>query len=107
MEVHYAHQIMTDLPEGYTVPEGRTKPWGTTHATLAARDIIDGPFAIINADDYYGIEAFKTIYDYLCDHPDTPECYEYAMVGYLLKNTVTDNGSVARGVCTATNDGYL
>ena len=107
MEVHYAHQIMTDLPAGYTVPEGRTKPWGTTHATLAARNIIDGPFAIINADDYYGIEAFKTIYDYLCDHPDTPERYEYAMVGYLLKNTVTDNGSVARGVCTTTEDGYL
>ena len=67
----------------------------------------DGPFAIINADDYYGVEAFKTIYDYLTANPDNAECYEYVMVGYLLKNTVTENGTVARGVCEATADGYL
>ena len=107
MEIEYVYQIMTDLPEGYSVPEGRTKPWGTAHAALAARNVVDGPFAIINADDYYGVGAFKTIYDYLCENQDTPECYEYAMVGYLLENTVTENGSVARGVCTSNAEGYL
>ena len=107
MEIKYAYQVSDDLPAGYSVPVGRTKPWGTAHAALAARKLVDGPFAIINADDYYGVGAFKTIYDYLCDHPDNPECYEYVMVGYLLKNTVTENGSVARGVCTSTPDGYL
>ena len=106
MEIKYAYQVITDLPEGYTVPEGRTKPWGTAHAALAARKVVEGPFAIINSDDYYGVGAFKTIYDYLCDHPDT-DFYEYTMVGYLLKNTVTENGSVARGVCTTDAEGYL
>ena len=107
MEIKYVYQTMDDLPEGYSLPEGRTKPWGTAHAALAARFVVDGPFAIINSDDYYGVGAFKTIYDYLCDHPDASGCYEYAMVGYLLKNTVTENGSVARGVCSSTDDGYL
>ncbi len=107
MNVKYAFQRPDDLPEGYTVPEGRAKPWGTAQAVLAARDIIDGPFAVINADDYYGPEGFEVIYNYLLSHPDTAECYEYAMVGYLLKNTVTENGSVARGICTETADGYL
>ncbi len=107
MEIKYVHQVITDLPEGYSVPEGRTKPWGTAHAALAARKVVDGPFAIINSDDYYGVGAFKSIYDYLCAHPDTPDFYEYTMVGYLLKNTVTENGSVARGVCTSNADGYL
>ena len=106
MEIKYVHQVITDLPEGYTVPEGRTKPWGTAHAALAARKVVEGPFAIINADDYYGVGAFKTIYDYLSNHPDT-DVYEYTMVGYLLKNTVTENGSVARGVCTTNEEGYL
>ena len=107
MEIKYVHQVITDLPEGYTVPEGRTKPWGTAHAALAARKVVAGPFAIINADDYYGVGAFKTIYDYLCANPDSEQYYEYTMVGYLLKNTVTENGSVARGVCTANTEGYL
>ena len=107
MEIKYAHQVITDLPEGYSVPEGRTKPWGTAHAALAARKVVDGPFAIINSDDYYGVGAFKTIYDYLCANPDSENYYEYAMVGYLLKNTVTENGSVARGVCTSNAQGYL
>ena len=106
MEIKYVHQVITDLPEGYTVPEGRTKPWGTAHAALAARKVVEGSFAIINSDDYYGVGAFKTIYDYLCTHPDS-DYYEYTMVGYLLKNTVTENGSVARGVCTSNADGYL
>ena len=107
MEVKYVFQRADDLPEGYSVPEGRAKPWGTAQAVLAARDVVDGPFAVINADDYYGPEGFEEIYNYLLHHPDTPGVYEYAMVGYLLKNTVTENGSVARGVCTETASGYL
>ena len=106
MDVKYAFQRQDDLPEGYAVPEGRAKPWGTAHATLAARHLINGPFAVINADDYYGPEAFRLIYDYLCAHPDT-DVYEYAMVGYLLKNTVTEHGSVARGVCAVDDAGIL
>ena len=107
MEVRYVYQVITDLPEGFTVPEGRTKPWGTAHAALAARKVVEGPFAIINSDDYYGVDAFKTIYDYLCSHPDSEDYFEYTMVGYLLKNTVTENGSVARGVCQTNDEGYL
>ena len=107
MEVKYAFQRSDDLPEGYAVPEGRVKPWGTAQAVLAVRDLVDGPFAVVNADDYYGPEGYEEIYNYLLHHPDTPEMYEYAMVGYLLKNTVTENGSVARGVCTTNAEGYL
>ena len=103
----YAFQELDDLPEGYAVPEGRVKPWGTCHAILAARKIVDGPFAVINADDYYGPEAFQTIYDYLSQNPDQPNCYEFAMVGYLLGNTVTENGHVARGVCVEDADHFL
>ena len=106
MDVKYAFQRMDDLPEGYSVPSGRVKPWGTAQAALAARQLVHGPFAIINADDYYGPKAFRLIYDYLCSHPDGA-LYEYAMVGYLLKNTVTENGSVARGICTVDEDGIL
>jgi hypothetical protein len=107
MNVKYAYQQLDNLPAGYAVPEGRTKPWGTSHAILSAKDEIHGPFAVINADDYYGPEAFKSIYDYLSSHPDTDNMYEYTMVGYLLKNTVTDNGHVARGVCEANAEGFL
>ena len=107
MDVKYAYQQLEDLPEGYAVPEGRSKPWGTCHAILAARELVDGPFAVINADDYYGPEAFKTIYDYLSENPDRPGCYEFAMVGYLLGNTVTENGHVARGVCVEDEDHFL
>lgn len=106
MEVRYAYQQLEDLPQGYQVPEGRTKPWGTSHAILAARDVIDAPFAVINADDYYGPEAFKEIYNYLSTYRDG-EKYNYAMVGYLLKNTVTEHGSVARGVCVENADHTL
>ena len=106
MDVKYAYQLKEDLPEGYTVPAGRTKPWGTAHAALAARNIVDGPFAVINADDYYGPEAYQEIYNYLSTHQDG-DMYEYVMVGYLLKNTVTENGTVARGVCEETADHFL
>ena len=104
MNVHYAFQRMDGLPEGYAVPEGRVKPWGTSQAALAAQPFIDGPFAIINADDYYGPEAFQVIYDYLSAHP---QGNEYAMVAYRLENTVTDFGHVARGVCRVAEDGLL
>ena len=106
MDVKYAYQLKEDLPEGYTVPAGRTKPWGTAHAALSVRKLVDGPFAIINADDYYGPEAFQEIYNYLSTHEDG-DVYEYVMVGYLLKNTVTENGTVARGVCEETADHFL
>ena len=107
MNVKYAYQELNDLPEGYEFPAERTKPWGTAHAILAARKVVDGPFAVVNADDYYGPEAFKTIYDYLSENPDQPDCYEFAMVGYLLGNTVTEHGHVARGVCVEDENNYL
>ena len=101
MEIRYAYQELDKLPAGYSVPAGRTKPWGTCHAVLCAKDEIgDAPFAVINADDYYGKSAYKVIYDALSKASDN-EKYDYCMVGYLLGNTVTDNGSVARGVCQA------
>lgn len=99
MEVSYAFQELGDLPDGFEIPEGRVKPWGTAHAVLAVRDLVHGPFAVINADDYYGRHAFEEIYRYLTTHQDD-RFYRYTMVAYLLKNTVTENGSVARGICT-------
>ena len=107
IDVKYAFQELSDLPEGYAVPEGRVKPWGTAHAILAARRVVDGPFAVVNADDCYGPEGFCEIYQYLESHPDRPDCYEYAMVGYRLGNTVTEHGHVARGVCEEDQEGYL
>ena len=98
MKVTYAFQQLEELPAGFAVPEGRVKPWGTAHAVLSAIDEVDGPFAVINADDYYGRHAFETIYEFLTTHEDDDK-YRYTMVGYRLKNTVTDNGHVARGVC--------
>lgn len=106
MEVSYVFQDLYNIPEGFEVPEGRVKPWGTAHAVLSCIDEIDGPFAVINADDYYGRDAFKVIYDYLSTHEDDDK-YRYTMVGYRLENTVTDNGHVARGVCDTNADGEL
>ena len=107
MEIRYAYQELYKLPAGYAVPEGRTKPWGTSHAVLCAAAEIDGaPFAVINADDYYGKSAYKVIYEKLSNACDG-EKYDYCMVGYELGKTVTDNGSVARGVCVTDEDGYL
>lgn len=103
LEVAYVYQETDKLPEGYTVPEGRVKPWGTGHAVLCAKEEIDGDFAVINADDFYGRGAFTTLADFFREeHADN----EYAMVGYLLRNAMTDNGYVARGVCEIEN-GYL
>ncbi|MEE1086711.1 MAG: sugar phosphate nucleotidyltransferase [Schaedlerella sp.] len=106
MEVAYVYQDINNLPEGYAVPEGRVKPWGTAHAVLSAIDEVNGPFAVINADDYYGVEAFQLIYDYLSSHEDDDK-YRYIMVGYQLKNTVTDNGHVSRGVCETNEQSEL
>ena len=107
VEIRYAYQELDKLPEGYAVPEGRTKPWGTSHAVLCAKDAIDGaPFAVINADDYYGKSAFKTIFNALSNAQDG-EKFDYCMVGYEVGKTVTDNGSVARGVCYVNEEGYL
>ncbi len=106
MEIRYAYQELEDLPAGYTVPEGRTKPWGTSHAILCAREQIgDAPFAVINADDYYGSSAYRVIYDALVNARDG-EKYNYCMVGYRLDRTVTEHGSVSRGVCEVA-DGKL
>ena len=107
MEIRYAYQELDMLPAGYAVPEGRTKPWGTCHAVLCAKAAVDGaPFVVINADDYYGKSAFKVIYDYLSTAKDG-EKYDFCMVGYELGKTVTDNGSVARGVCETDENGHL
>ena len=106
MEVDYAFQQLNDLPDGYSVPEGREKPWGTAHAVMAARHLADGPIAVINADDYYGPGAFQTIYDFLegaCDG----EKYSYCMVGYDIENTLKENGFVSRVVCKTSEQGYL
>lgn len=106
MKVAYVFQELSNIPDGFEIPQGRIKPWGTAHAVLSAIDEIDGPFAVINADDYYGRHAFQAIYDYLTTHEDD-EKYRYTMVGYRLKNTVTDNGHVARGVCGLNADKEL
>ena len=99
-DVQYVFQQLDKLPRGYELPEGRVKPWGTAHAVLCCKDAVDGPFAVINADDYYGPSAYTALYDFLAqDRADS----EHAMVAYLLKNTVTENGYVARGICQTEN----
>lgn len=103
VEVKYVFQDIDRIPEGFSVPEGREKPWGTGHALLCCEDVIDSPFAVINADDYYGREGFVKLHDFLVNSTDENE---YSMVGYILANTVSENGSVARGVCTV-EDGKL
>lgn len=107
-QVAYAFQEMDDLPDGFTVPEGRVKPWGTGQAILACRNIVKEPFAVINADDYYGKEAFKSIHEYLINMDEggdgpLPMC----MAGFVLKNTLSENGGVTRGICSMDNAGYL
>lgn len=106
IQVEYVYQELDVMPEGYQIPEGREKPWGTGHAVLCCQDVVKGPFAVINADDYYGKAAFKTIYDQLTAVEDD-EKYQYTMVGYQLYNTLTDNGHVARGVCSIDEHGKL
>lgn len=109
LQVEYAFQELEDVPEGIELPKDRVKPLGTAHAIYAARKVIDAPFAVINADDYYGVDAFSTMYTYLCNisKREKNNHYEYAMVGYRLGNTVTENGYVSRGVCNVDKESNL
>ena len=107
-EVDYAYQEITKLPEGFTVPEGRKKPFGTAQALLCAKDVIREPFAVINADDYYGKEAYRTLHEYLVSHEGCEDGkLSGAMVGFILKNTLSDNGGVTRGICRLGENGGL
>ena len=106
MKVSYVYQELSNLPEGFEVPEGRVKPFGTGHAILSCIDAINGSFAVINADDYYGVHAFQEIYDFLSTHQDDDK-YRYTMVAYKVENTLTENGHVARGVCTTDEQNHL
>lgn len=106
MQVDYVFQSPDKLPEGYTMPEGRTKPLGTGHAIYCVRGVVSEPFAVINADDFYGAQAFQCLYDYLKDAQDDDK-YRYCMVGYRVENTLTENGTVSRGICEADENGYL
>lgn len=108
MQVRYAYQKLDKIPEGFEIPEGREKPWGTAHAILSAKDQIDSSFAVINADDYYGPKAFRKIFNFLSDTQSFSRGrLNMAMVGFQLKNTVSEHGSVSRGICTVDDDGYL
>ena len=104
MDVAYAIQRLSDLPEGHAAPPGRTKPWGTAHAAMSARGEVAGNFAVINADDFYGAEAFRAIYAFLRDEAGDAL---HALVGYNIENTLTEHGHVSRGVCKVSADGYL
>lgn len=106
VQVEYVFQELDKLPEGFSIPEGRVKPFGTGHAILCAKNAISGPFAVINADDFYGRHAFEEIYRQLTTIEDDDK-YRYAMVGYQLHNTLTENGHVARGVCVVDEDNKL
>ena len=106
--VYYAFQEISDLPEGFTVPQGRNKPWGTGQAVLAARDVIKEPFIVINADDYYGKEGFRRIHEYMVEKMDeNAEVLDMCMSGFILSNTLSENGGVTRGVCEVNEDGTL
>lgn len=106
VELLFAYQELSNLPAGYVTPPERKKPWGTGHAVLACEGMIDGPFAVLNADDYYGKKAFRLIYDFLQGY--TPDkSADFAMAGFVLKNTLSDNGEVTRGICMADENGYL
>ncbi len=109
MEIQFAYQKQEDLPDGYSVPRDRIKPWGTAHAIMSARHLVDGPFLVINADDYYGASAFLSMYEFLEKRGSEPgkTPYSFAMVAYALKNTITENGHVARGVCRVDEEGHL
>ena len=107
IQVSYVFQELDNIPEGFAVPEGRVKPWGTGHAVLSCIEEIDGPFVVINADDYYGVRAFQMAYDFLTDPKAEDAAGRYMMVGYRLENTLTENGYVSRGVCVTDDEGYL
>ncbi len=108
VHVEYAYQELSDLPDGFSAPEGRKKPWGTGQAVLSVKGLVNEPFMVINADDYYGKEGFKRLHDYMVDRMDASgDVYEMCMGGFLLENTLSANGGVTRGVCSVSGDGYL
>ena len=107
IEVEYAFQKLDELPPGYTIPNDRTKPWGTGHAILSAMQTVRDPFAVINADDFYGQLAYQKIYNYLSETPVDALPANYCMVGYPLKNTLSEHGSVSRGICSLSEDDKL
>ena len=104
IKTEYVFQELDDLPEGYSLPEGREKPWGTGHAILMAKNVINEPFAIVNADDFYGRGAYQQVFDFVADSANE---HEYAMVGYALNNTLSEHGTVSRGVCETDTDNNL
>jgi len=106
-EVAYVYQELTDLPSGFSLPAGRVKPWGTAHAVLCCKDVVKTPFAAINADDFYGAGAYRALAGYLGKAHDRKGLHDYCMVGYVLRNTLSEHGYVARGICEVTPDGYL
>lgn len=106
-DVAYVIQRLMDLPPGFSLPPERQKPWGTGQAVLCCRNEVAGPFAVINADDFYGRAAFETLSGYLAHAEDKGGVYDYCMVGYVLENTITEHGHVSRGVCTVDDDGFL
>lgn len=107
-DCEYAFQEIDKLPEGFSVPAGRTKPWGTAHALIQVRDLIDCPFVVINADDFYGKEGFKLLHDYMVNEMDDSKPYfDMSMAGYIVGNTLSDHGTVSRGVCRMGENGYL
>ena len=106
-KVEYAFQEINNLPEGFSVPEGRAKPWGTGQAILSCKDVVNEPFVIINADDYYGKEAFVKVHDFLVSNPTSDDVLKFCMAGFILKNTLSENGGVSRGVCVADAEGNL
>lgn len=107
IEVEYVFQELDDLPTGFTLPEGRTKPWGTGQAVLSCKGVVNEPFAVINADDYYGKEAFVKIHDYLVSLNNEEDKYTFCMAGFVLGNTLSDNGTVTRGICQVDEKGTL
>lgn len=107
VQVEYVYQSLDDLPKGYTKPEGRVKPWGTGQAILACKGVVNEPFIVINADDYYGKEGFRKIHSYLEDLAKKDAKYDYCMAGFLLGNTLSDNGTVTRGVCKTDENNML
>ncbi len=107
VDVAYAVQEITNIPTGFRVPDGRAKPWGTGHAVLSAKSVVTTPCAAVNADDYYGATAFRAVADHLKQAQDRDGIYDYCMAGYILRNTLSENGYVARGICEMTTDGLL
>ena len=106
-EVAYVYQSLENIPTGFVIPKGRIKPWGTAHAVLSCKGLVDSPFAVINADDFYGRSAYESIYNFLCQSPQETKEAQYCMVGYILTNTLSEHGTVARGICSVGKNGLL